>query len=546
MKDAMTLTHNTLLHNKEASDKENAAQARGLWLCLHFRQLPLEVFSRSVPPIKEGLEGEPSGNHISGGARPLVIISRQKVQYMNFQAENIGIRIGSSMDTAYTLSNQIVSFERNEEKELTTLSHLAQWAYQFTPGVSIKTPHSLLLEVGSCLKLFGGLQNLASTIERELGKLGYTASLGISATPLAALCLAEAKGQTRQTDMLDSLRKLPVNCLRVDGKIIESLGQMGIKDLGSLLDLPVDGLSRRFGIFFTDYLSRLTGEKPDPQKFISEIPRFHSDITFLSDVTNIQSLVFPVKRLISELCQFLLARQLFINQLTFKLSHRSHQSRVFSIYLANPENDADMFLMLVQLKLDKIDDMPEVDNLCLIANTFYPAESTTGDIFHGTSFKQPNTITAKQSASQAAVTGSRHQSNTEQDRASRLLNMLRVRLGPQSCFGLSLANDHRPEKAWKMIRLNQKDYWFPESGKEENPRPLYLLNSPRMLYEKNHSPYVGGELELIRGPERIDFGWWDKDGGARDYYIARHPSGTLYWVFNQLDHRKWYLHGIFS
>ena len=458
---------------------------------------------------------------------------------MNPSAKETGIRPGSSMDTAYTLSSQIVSFERDEARESATLSHLAQWAYQFTPGVSIMAPHSLLLDVKGCLKLFGGLANLKSEITEGLSSLGYTANMGINTTPLSALCFAQAKGFARAkvpdntASVVDSLQSIPVACLHADEKIIESLNQMGINDVGSLLKLPIDGLNRRFGILFTDYLQRITGEKPDPQQFISEMPRFSSDITFLSDVTNIQSLVFPIKRLVSELCNFLKARQLHTNQLTFKLSHRSHQPKRVNIYLANPENDADMFLMLVQLQLDKVNDMPEVDNLCLVVNIFSPADSISGDLFHGTfhgaSFHQKN-----------------GQNKTDKGRADHLLNMLRARLGPQTCFGLSLANDHRPEKAWKTVRLNQKDYWFPENEKEENPRPLYLLNSIQELMVKDHQPCLGGQLELIQGPERIDFGWWDGNDSARDYYIGRHQCGSLYWVFNHLNNQRWYLHGIFS
>ena len=214
--------------------------------------------------------------------------------------------------------------------------------------------------------------------------------------------------------------------------------------------------------------------------------------------------------------------------MTFKLSHRSHDSKNFSIYLANPENDAAMFLMLTQLQLDKINDMPEVDNICLIANTFYPADSVSGDLFHSTHVQ------------------GRTQSKADLDRTNRLLNMFHARLGPQTCFGLSLANDHRPEKAWKTVRLNQKDYWFPENEKEENPRPLYLLNVPQELKAINHLPDLGGQLELTRGPERIDFGWWDGNDSARDYYIGRHQCGALYWVFSEKRSGKWYLHGIFS
>ncbi len=485
----------------------------GLWLCLYFKQLPVEIFSRGGP----------------AAGTPVVVTTRQRILYSNQAAKDAGIRIGSSTDTAYTLSSEIVSFERNEEKEFSALSHLAQWAYQFTPGVSIKAPHSLVLDIKGCLKLFAGLENLKSQMREKLPELGYTANIGVYSTPLAALCFAEGLAEgSAEADSSKALQSLPITCLRADEKIIESLGQLGIRDIGGLLELPMDGLSRRYGVFFADYLQRLIGEKPDPQKFISEIPRFFSDITFLSDVTNIQSLMFPVKRLLSELCHFLLARQLCINQMTFKLSHRSHEPKSFSIYLANPENDEGMFLALTQLQLDKITDMPEVDNLCLIANTFYPADSVSGDLFHSMHLR-----------------GQAH-NKTDPGHASRLLNMFRARLGPQTCFGLSLANDHRPEKAWKSVRLNQKNYWFPDNEKEANPRPLYLLNVPQELKTTDHLPYIGGQLELIRGPERIDFGWWDGNDSARDYYIGRHQCGALYWVFFEASSSNWYLHGIFS
>jgi protein ImuB len=506
-------------------------EADGLWLCLHFKQLPVEVFSRSQTD------------------KPVVVINKQRIQHMNTAAEKIGIRVGSSMDTAYTLNSQIVSFERDEEKEFSVLSHLAQWAYQFTPAVSIKTPHSLLLDIKGCLKLFGGITNIKSKINTGLFKLGYTTCIGVNTTPLAALFLAESasaessipghsfkEGNEDYSHLISSLQTISISHLRTDKKVIESLSQMGIQDVGALLQLPLDGLNRRFGIFFTDYLQRLIGEKPDPQKFISEVPRFFSDITFLSDITNIQSLAFPVKRLLSELCDFLQTRQLHINQFTFKLSHRSHPAKSFSIYLANPENDAGMFLMLTQLQLDKVDDMPEVDNLRLIANTFSPADSVSGDLFHS--------VPALSKGGNKE--NGRAYSKADQDRTNQLLNMFRARLGPQTCFGLSMANDHRPEKAWKTVRLNQKDYWFPKNEKAENPRPLYLLNAIQELRTRNDRPFLGGQLELFRGPERIDFGWWDGNDSARDYYIARHPSGALYWIFSHLNTSKWFLHGIFS
>ena len=43
----------------------------------------------------------------------------------------------------------------------------------------------------------------------------------------------------------------------------------------------------------------------------------------------------------------------------------------------------------------------------------------------------------------------------------------------------------------------------------------------------NGAPYLNGKLDLLQGPERIDFGWWDRPSTSgeiitRDYYVAAH------------------------
>lgn len=474
-----------------------------IWLCLYFEQLPLECFVRNTSPENE---------------RPVVILDKARVFSLNKTASSIGVCPGNSMDTALALNENIAGFERNRSKELSVLDHLAQWAYQFTPNVSIRAPDSLLLDITGCFRLFKGLDNLKETIKERIDELGYTTVIGVNKTPLAALYTARAGTPDNTGEVVPSLQKMPVDCLQVERKTIDSLKQTGIHDLGNLLKLPESGLARRFGTSLTEHLQKLTGERADPQKFITPEPKFSSEITFLSDVTNLGSLIFPVKRLLGELADFLNARQLYVNQFTWSLHHRNHRPKSFNIHLARPDNDISMFRALTTLHLDRLDDVREVDSLCLSTTAFSPANTTSGDLFHGTRLHQ------------------RTLNSNDQD---KLLNMLRARLGPQSCFGLSVANDHRPEKAWQRVRPNQKiqDY-------SSNPRPFYLLNPPERLNS-------GANMNLLKGPERIDFGWWNQAGSQmRDYYIARHSNGSLYWIFSCHNkgkrQGKWYIHGIFS
>lgn len=473
-----------------------------IWLSLYFEQLPLESFVRE------------------SSTTPVVILEKGRVVLANQTASSLGICRDSNMDAAIALSEKVISFERDKTKELSVLAHLAQWAYQFTPSVSIKAPDSLLLDITGCLKLFNGLYNLKKLIQAKIDELGYTVVLRINKTPLAALYTAYTRAPDNTGDILPSLQKLPIDCLRVEGKIIDSLKRTGIHDLGALLKLPESGLTRRFGVSFTEHLQKLLGKKADPQKFISPKPEFSSEIIFLSDVTNLNSLIFPMKRLLSEFCDFLKSRQLYVDQFTWSLSHRSHPSRSFDVNLSRSDNDTSMFQALTALHLEKIDDVKEIDSLCLSASVFSPADFSSGSLFHDTRLHQQ---------------GYNH---GDRQRTDKLINMFRARLGPECCFGLSLANDHRPEKAWKRVRLDQMNPGY--QGNQSGPRPCYLLESPRRLK-------TAETLQLLKGPERIDFGWWDPAGKvARDYYIARHNNGALYWIFNCHNQGKWYLHGIFA
>ena len=71
---------------------------------------------------------------------------------------------------------------------------------------------------------------------------------------------------------------------------------------------------------------------------------------------------------------------------------------------------------------------------------------------------------------------------------------------------------------------------------------MWLLDAPLPLAE---------DLILEQGPERIESGWWDGKGVARDYYIAHQtnahpPQGAKLWVFQERQSKRWYLHGIFA
>jgi protein ImuB len=138
-----------------------------------------------------------------------------------------------------------------------------------------------------------------------------------------------------------------------------------------------------------------------------------------------------------------------------------------------------------------------------------------------------------------------------------LIERLRARLGSEAVYGLCLVPRHRPEVAWRVAEpalpsASSTASSAASSGAAHAPlsapteasglrRPLWLLREPEPL------PWPYEALQRLEGPERIETGWWDGADVARDYYIAREPSGAEVWVYRErLPPHGWWLHGVFG
>jgi protein ImuB len=74
-----------------------------------------------------------------------------------------------------------------------------------------------------------------------------------------------------------------------------------------------------------------------------------------------------------------------------------------------------------------------------------------------------------------------------------------------------------------------------------------MLPEPALLAAEEGYPLHRGRLTLLDGPERLETGWWDEDGIARDYFTAINPHGIRLWVFRKRSRElTWYLHGFFG
>jgi protein ImuB len=127
--------------------------------------------------------------------------------------------------------------------------------------------------------------------------------------------------------------------------------------------------------------------------------------------------------------------------------------------------------------------------------------------------------------------------------------------------------EHRPQYAWRRQWVcgdvphcanvpGQRTGHEPSTSLQELQRhnslvlrrPLWMLAEPRPLVTEAGLPVCEGILRLLDGPERLETGWWDDDGIARDYFVACNPQGVHLWIYR--DRKKegglWFLHGMFG
>ncbi len=421
--------------------------------------------------------------------------------------------------------------ERDPALEQATLQDAATWAGRYTPRVSIVTSaHAggLLLEVAGSLKLFGGAAPILRGLRAGAGELGLATEAACAPTAQGAWLLARACADPAPCltpgDLARRLRALPLQALESD---TAALAAVGLRTLGELLGLPRDSLARRYGPALCAELDRALGVQPDPRVFHTPPERFQAGLELPAEVGHAQALLFAARRLLTQLEGFLAARGGGAQRLRFTLFHKDAQTGV-EIGLVRPAQDAERFALLAREKFSALALRAPVRRIALAVDEVLPLVALSGDLL----------------ADQLKPAGD----------WAQLAERLRARLGEQQVGGLALHADHRPETAWRAAPVGgtgRKPGTTPPAGPppgSRGQRPMWLLEQPRRLQEDSDAPCYAGRLELMAGPERIEVGWWDGRGAARDYFIARNPAGALLWIYRERygGNAAWHLHGIFG
>ena len=455
------------------------------------------------------------------------MVGRGRILARDPGAAMAGVVPGQKLSTALSLAQGLRVFERDPAREVRALSDLACAAGRFTPSVSLALPDGLLLEIGGCLRLFGGVVAIVEAVRAACGEQGWSTEWSVAPTPLAARWLARAGYGEIVSQMAELPAALAGLACAVPGwpdDIVARLQSFGCARLGQLMQLPAAGLRRRIGNDPVDDLLRARGDLPDPQHFFVFPESFAAALELPSRVEHAEGLAFAGQRLFAALGGWLNIRQMLVRTCSLQLTHDDGSVSTLSLRLGEPSADEARLLRLLREHLGRLTLQAPVEALRLTADEVIARPGDSGLLF----------------AEAAAGEGT-----------AACLERLRARLGEAAVQVLAVRDDYRPECATLTgdpLAGGNSHGALAVAGNVQ--RPLWLLPTPQRLAEHAEGPHWHGPLQLLTRGERLESGWWD--GGEadaagdvrRDYFVARNGQGQWAWIFR--DAEGWYLHGLFA
>ncbi|MCQ8106034.1 DNA polymerase Y family protein [Methylomonas sp. SURF-2] len=466
-----------------------------LWLCAYFPELALTAAGldlQQAVALQVQHKGRPSLYAVSVPAR------------------QAGVEAGMASAAALALCPGLQIRDRDMQLERIALSALADAALTFSPWISLDCRNALLLEVGSCLTLFGGVENLRKQLCRVLLGSGHSPVIALAPSPAAAELLARLNIEisVQQSAELHSLLgPVPLNRLDWDTGLLKRLSRTGVQTLADLWRLPRDGLARRYGVGLLHRLDALAGNDNRILGQFHRPPRFAASRELPTELEKLEHFFPAVEQLAAELADFLRQRDAAALGVRLLLSHFRRPASCIELSFRSPSRNAGHCCRLLREKLERSALPAPVLNVELVCEAIAPFQPQTFSLFDDEQQREHDWQTA--------------------------LEQLQDRLGHQALQYPATAAEHRPERAGTLA-------YAPHAADAPRPtRPLRLLAEPE--------PLDPATLTYLPDKERIESGWWDGAALRRDYRIAHDRSGRKLWVFRDLKPGGgWYCHGLFG
>jgi len=328
---------------------------------------------------------------------------------------------------------------------------------------------------------------------------------------------------------------------------IEALAQVGLKQVGDVLDKPRAPLAARFGSDFVRRLDQALGLEDEPITPRLPVPSYVVEQRFAEPIALERDVLATIEHLANELARILERRGDGARQLQAALFRTDGKVQRIAVGTSAPLRDAARIRRLFTDRLAALDDECDpgfgfdvVRLSALVAERLDPAQTGL------TTLDAPD--------------------------LAHLIDRLGARFGLRRVTRLVPQDTHIPEFAIAAVPAHATLTLPARKGGEESlqdtlapTRPLRLFARPEpveAVAEVPDGPPVRfrwrrmlHEVAHAEGPERIAMEWWRDEAGirlTRDYFRIESRDGMRVWLYREGLYRqatsnpRWYLHGLFA
>lgn len=496
------------------------------FVTLWFRHLLTDWFTRLKPELK-GI--------------PFVFAApvhgRMIITATTIEAERQGITAGMVAADAKAIVPLLQVVDDIPGKDIKLLTLLGDWCIRYTPFVAIDPPNGLILDVSGCTHLWGGEKDYLKEIITRLRSKGFDVRGAMADTIGTAWAIARfgtVKPVIESNGQAEALLCLPPAALRLDRTITERLKKVGLRNIGSFINIQRSALRRRFGQHLLLRLDQALGNEDETVQPLQPVELYSERLPCLEPIRTAIGIEIAIKQLLQTLCLRLKQDGKGLRSAVLKCYRVDSKLEQVSIGTSRASYHIPHLFKLFELKIATI-------TPALGIELFVMDAPKTED------------ISSEQEALWAGNPGLEDTAITE------LIDRLTGKVGTNAIHRYLPVAHYWPERSVKTAgSLTEK----PGIGwSTDKPRPVWLLNIPEQIQVTALIPdsppmlfiYKGKKHQISKadGPERIEREWWLENGEHRDYYNVEDTAGKRYWLFRSGHYsddktHKWFIHGFFA
>ena len=477
--------------------------------CVNVADLPLQLLLKKHPQWRD---------------LPAAVVSKDspygRILTVNVQAKEYGILPGLRYAAGLIFTLELRADTILDSEIRAQIASIAAALGRLSPRVEAHDSETgvFWLDAGGLSSLFQNMEAWCGKVRNLLLGMGYQATVAVGFSRFG--CYAAAKSArdqvifTHAQDERGAALEAGIDILSLPPEVLERLEMLGIRTVGSFLDLPSGGVRKRFGpeverlyefaAGALDLPLQPTEEEQEPEYF-HKLP--------CPEASSVRLLSY-LQRSLDALTGGVRSRHRLIRELRISFVIEDEEFPIEPILPSRPSADSSLLLELIALRLDNRR-LPGAAEALRIAALTVPERNIQTELFPSSSTESFQEV-------------------------DKVFSRLRATFGNSCVQRARLEDEHLPELSYSWENLERLRLAGEKSGAEEQNK--CARRAVRRIFEQPRTP-PGLHFHKLWGPYPLFSRWWSEEQ-RRDYFYAETSSGEILWLYFDRLGKQWLQIGV--